>query len=379
MVSILCGYMPQYDHGLGKVVKVVVETLAELGIETEELHLGFEPVPFYDGIASDAAEDIAARLRESSGVVFACSSHMFAPSAAMQSFIDYMQSDTLSDVLREKQCFLIVASKDGGERAALGYLGKVVGHMGGYEAAVLGLQETHTRSLDEGSETRVIVEKETEDYYRSLRQNRKRIIPRDSAARERIADFASADVPATPKRESKRDRVQVSDVYEKLNLDSFTEQQERDIEELSRFFAEKYADSDTEDNSEPEIPVQVRQAPKQERQVTPREKTLRQATQSLPHYFQPQLSGGLTAVIQINVTGDESFEGYLTIRNVECEYAEGLSESPDITILSDSTIWRDVLRRHYTAQKAFMIGGLKVRGNFVLLTKFDSLFKLPGI
>jgi hypothetical protein len=35
-----------------------------------------------------------------------------------------------------------------------------------------------------------------------------------------------------------------------------------------------------------------------------------------------------------------------------------------------------VLTRKYTAQKAIMIGGLKVRGNFVLLTKFDMLFKL---
>ncbi|MCL2217297.1 MAG: SCP2 sterol-binding domain-containing protein, partial [Defluviitaleaceae bacterium] len=112
--------------------------------------------------------------------------------------------------------------------------------------------------------------------------------------------------------------------------------------------------------------------------VEPRLKTARQITQNLPHYFQPQLSSGLQAVIQISITGEEAFEGFLYIHSTECSYSEGAAPAPDIIIMADTAVWMDVLKNKHTAQKAFMIGGLKVRGDFVLLTKFDTLFKLEN-
>jgi putative sterol carrier protein len=200
------------------------------------------------------------------------------------------------------------------------------------------------------------------------------VIPRDYAVRERLANMTGADVVNLSPYEDKKERkekIPVSQVYQKLNLDAFTEQQENDIRELTRFFAQKYAESD---ETEKEAPVPA--AKPKPNKITARERSVRQITQSLPHYFQPQLSNGLTAVIQFNIAGGETFDGYLTIVSTECEYTEGTAETPDITIIADTDVWRDVLKGRHTAQKAFMIGGLKVRGNFVLLTKFDTLFKL---
>lgn len=369
-VTFLIGNMPHYDFGLGKVVRIIRDTLSELGMESDEINLGYSQVPFYDGIKSQATDDIIKRMRDSAGVVFACTAQFFAPTAILQTFLEYLALDEYNDALMEKHCFLLTVSQNGGERSVLDYLSRLMQQLGAFDKARLGLQEMHTRGLDTDTALREIIEKETEDFYRALRQNRRFIIPRDYAARMSV--MTGADVVVRMPEKEKKDRMPVSEVYKRLNLDAFTEQQEQDIQELTRLFAEKYTLPiiDETESAAPEA-----NAPRA-RVVKPRVKTVKQVTQSLPHYFQPQLSGGLNAVIQISINGTENFEGYLTIANTECNYTDGVSPSPDITVMAETSVWQDVLKRKCTAQKAFMIGGLKVRGNFVLLTKFDSLFKL---
>jgi putative sterol carrier protein len=271
----------------------------------------------------------------------------------------------------------------------LQYLSRVVQHFGGYDTTHIGLQVPHLRhfppseTTDEGDFIREFIEKELEDFYRALRQNRRMILPQDYAknAAEFIPPAAS---PGKQIKTSPAAPVKVEKVAKRL--DAFTEQQEREIEELSRLFAEKYTDADDEgddnerktevyeDEEEEEVilppPKPVKAAP------SSRKKTARQLTQNLPHYFQPQLSAGTQAVMQISITGAGAFEGYLSIRSKECTYTDGTAEAPDVTVIADSALWMDVLNAKFTAQKAFMIGGLKVRGALALFTKFDTLFKL---
>lgn len=109
--------------------------------------------------------------------------------------------------------------------------------------------------------------------------------------------------------------------------------------------------------------------------VMSREKTCRQMTASLPHYFQASLAQDTKAAFQFNIFGEEEFSGYLVIKNKDSEYYDGQYDSPDITIISNASVWQNVMRGRLTAQKAFMTGQLKVRGNFMLLNRFDQLYK----
>lgn len=402
-IILINGSMPHYDHGLGRVLSVIGNTLAELGMQIEDINLGYSQLHYFDGMQAKAMDDISARIMASGGVIFACTTQLYAPCSMFKTFLEFLECPDYKDILREKHCLAVTVSKDGGEKGTLDYFSKVIGHFGAYEGGRIGLQEAHTRSMEDGPEAipgsvRDIIEKISEDFYRLVRQNRKFINPSEGITTSAYTPPSAPAYQPTPAYQQAPPPVYQQQAPEvsyqeppkkpaevvarKLNLDAFTERQEEDIKELTALFSRKYESSDDiqaanqnpykyQQNISQKAPKPiVTQAP------PPRVKTVKQLTQSLPHYYQPQMASGLTAVIQLNITGDEPFEGYLNIVDSECEYRDGYAENPEITIISDSKVWQDVLKGKHTAQKAFMIGGLKVRGNFVLLTKFDTMFKL---
>lgn len=164
-----------------------------------------------------------------------------------------------------------------------------------------------------------------------------------------------------------------------INFSGFDKQQEADINELTKLLADEYnkSESSMPDYSRAKsVSNLYKNSFSMNEQVIPHVKTCKQKTQSLYHHFNSQLAKGLDAVIQLNISGNESFSACLTIGDGECTYSEGVHHSPSVTIFSDSVIWNNILDGKLTSQKAFMVGQIKVKGNFALLSKFDQLFKM---
>ena len=170
--------------------------------------------------------------------------------------------------------------------------------------------------------------------------------------------------------------------YNDVAIENFNNKQTEDIKEIAQFFSQKYQGI----SGGPPGPMQPREPlvnmsnnvsleplmPAMPEVTKP--KNCRQLTASLVHYYQPQLASGLVATIQINISGSEEFNGYIQIDNIDCNYYDGIANNPTITIISSDRVWIDVLTGKATAQKSFMTGHLKIKGNFVLLTKFDQIF-----
>ena len=393
----------------------MANALIELGVELDEINLGFTQLPYFDGMRAQAVDDIIRRLRVSDGIVFASTAQLYAPSAILQTFLEFLECADYRDTLADKHCMMLMVSKVGSERSAMDYLARCINSLGGFDTGRIGMQESNARSIQEGGETipnsvRDIAEKTTEDFFRAVRQNRRYITPTDGVKRNGIATapvttapmpMAAAPVsaPAPAPMPAAYQPPPAAPLYQQpyvpqpqpapaaanptfpLNLENYTERQEQDIKELTAMFAKKQspapAPAPAAAYQAPPAPPLQYQAPATPFAVPPpKTRTVKQQTQNLPHYYQPQMASGLTAVVQFSISGAESFEGYLTIVDSECEYTDGQAQNPEITIIADSNVWSDVLSGKHTAQKAFMIGGLKVRGNFVLLTRFDTLFKL---
>ncbi len=114
----------------------------------------------------------------------------------------------------------------------------------------------------------------------------------------------------------------------------------------------------------------------QSQQVVPQNKTVEQMTKALEHYYQGHLANGFSMDLFIQISGEESFEGTLKINGNSCTYITGQNNIADVTVASSTSVWKDILSGKISMQKAFMTGQVKVRGNFVLLSRFDNLFKI---
>jgi len=100
----------------------------------------------------------------------------------------------------------------------------------------------------------------------------------------------------------------------------------------------------------------------------------KQITQNLASYYKKSSGENPNFKMQLFIEGTDSFTGYISVENDNCEVCEGEYENPDITVNAESDIWNEILRGKKSAQKSFMTGIIKVTGNFVLLSKFDRFF-----
>lgn len=108
-----------------------------------------------------------------------------------------------------------------------------------------------------------------------------------------------------------------------------------------------------------------------------RELTARELIEGIPSVFDPQQAQGVDAVIQFDVTGDEVFVGYITIKDCTCTYTEGQAENPSLTIETPAEVWVKLLKGELNPQVAFFKRMFKAKGDFSLFMRMGQLFARP--
>ena len=180
-----------------------------------------------------------------------------------------------------------------------------------------------------------IIEKEAEDFYRTINHKTKRLPASNTVIKQKILDKRINDL--TPQESEQLSRY-VSD-------DSFVKKQKEDIEELTEMFKNMM---DSENSSEGEF------------------------IKNLKDNFQP--IEGFSATYVISFT-DANKTLIVEIDNdrLKCYYG-GLKDA-DVVAKTTRSVMRNLVLGRVTFQGAFMSGDITAKGNFKTLRTFDQVFQ----
>jgi putative NADPH-quinone reductase/putative sterol carrier protein len=107
-------------------------------------------------------------------------------------------------------------------------------------------------------------------------------------------------------------------------------------------------------------------------------KSIKELFEAMPHGLNRKLAKGIDTIIQFHLTGQEPTDGYLTIKDLECTYTEGIHPNPKTTIKSDSKLWLAISNNEVSGDRAYLNKEYTADGDMTLLLKLSEMFASPS-
>ncbi len=105
--------------------------------------------------------------------------------------------------------------------------------------------------------------------------------------------------------------------------------------------------------------------------------TIGQLMEALPGAFIPQNAAGIDAVTFFDLSGAMGGQWTVTIRDQKIALLKGEpAEQPTMTLHADGQDVLDIFSGKLDPMRAFMMGKLRVKGNYALAMKLTHLFNL---
>jgi putative sterol carrier protein len=98
----------------------------------------------------------------------------------------------------------------------------------------------------------------------------------------------------------------------------------------------------------------------------------------MPGAFRPEVARDLKATFQFELTGEEGGTWSLSMADGQCTMKEGVSDTPDVTLVMDASDYVAMIKGDLNAIAAFMAGKIKLTGDVRLAMRLPDLFQRPG-
>jgi putative sterol carrier protein len=95
---------------------------------------------------------------------------------------------------------------------------------------------------------------------------------------------------------------------------------------------------------------------------------------SIKKRFNAESAKDVDAVFQLDISGDQAGQWYLTVRDQSCDIAEGAHDRPNVTFSMAGADFVEMMTGKITGQAAFFSGKLRVSGDLMLAQRFEALF-----
>lgn len=373
--------IPYLQNSITTITKVLKEL--DIDIETADL----SKLPYFSGKKTKEMDRVIQSIEESRGVIAVSSVPMLSIHGAMQTFFDCA---TLYEAEKFDKPILAITYSDWlGEVEAAEKILKSWSIIGGTEGQKICLNKT-----TEFKEVSSRIERLAEDFYRMIKQDRQNIASSErqifnflkrgqalnSVGNETQIKTINKEEPAKEKKpaqiKSFVDILKQENKFEKPSEEPVANPvidlsaKEQTIKEITHLLKKQVNEDETDElGAFTSVASGVYKKPA--RQALPQYNTKR--LQQIPHYFIAKHDKSLEMNLRYVITNSNE-EGHIIIKDGDCEYRESSEEPSVVELMLTDEVLSEILAKKITYQKAFMLGKLKVKGNFAILPKLDQIF-----
>ncbi|MCR5671898.1 MAG: SCP2 sterol-binding domain-containing protein [Butyrivibrio sp.] len=314
------------------VISQITTVLKELNVKVQQYNLYEQR----NGITA-----LPNTLKDADGIILASTVEWFGIGGYMMQFLDACWLYGDKERIREIYMAPVVMSTTHGEREGMMNLAAAWEMLGGLPCEGMCGYIADTAKLENSPEYTKIIDKKTENIYRTINQKMPVFPASNQAVINKVGVAKSIDL--TP-QESEQLSEYASD-------DNFVRTQKEDLQELASIFRDKMGQDESSAGSSDEY-IKI-----------------------LKSKFTPM--AGVKAVYKI-VFADNSSEKpiIIDVDGSKCDCRTGDADSCDVVLTTDQRIFDDIIAGRMTFQRAFMAGSVKMKGDFKLLRNMDQLFDL---
>jgi hypothetical protein len=321
-----------YYGGRGIIGDPTLYVLGKMQSVLDELNVHVERYDLFEYKSSITT--LPQTLKEADGVILATTVEWYGIGGYLTWFLDacwlYGDKEKISQIY---MC-PVVMSTTYGERDALKYLSEAWDILGGKPITGISGYIAEVAELENNAGYNRVIEKRTEDIYRSINQKILTFPSSNQAVKQKVSFTQSLNL--TPQEAEQLSELASDDLY--------VQKQKEDIQELAGMY------KDLMNINEPSKDVYLDEFKK---------------------HFNPQ--PGFSAIYKFNIQGlDKSL--VLKVDHTDFEGYYGDVDNSDVELAITADVLSRIIVGESTFQRGFMSGDMKMKGDFKVLRTLDMIF-----
>lgn len=322
-----------YYGGRGLIGDATLYVLNKMQEVLRELNVNMERYDLYE--FKNNIVTLPQTLKDADGVILATTVEWFGIGGRMQQFLDSCWLYGDKEKIANLYMCPVVMSTTYGERDAMMSLMDAWEILGGLPVTGISGYIADVSELEQNPNYARVIEKRTEDLYRSINQKTAVFPCSNQAVKQKVSFTQSLNL--TPQEAEQLSELASDDFY--------VQKQKEDIQELASMFKDLMGVSGELDST--------------------------MFLQDLRDHFHPQ--AGFRAVYKFNLP-EAKKPLIVKVDHTEMECYYGDSDNFDVEMQLSTDVMNEIVQGRMTFQRAFMAGDMKMKGDFKVLRTLDTLY-----